>query len=189
MENPRSGRAHGGFRITRFTWNSQQARSCLRSRTAAQLTSGNLFICHNVIIYIRANVPLDPIAALTSVSWPKSISSHCMLPTEIPQMVSEVESQVPSILPWAAGQRCCQNKGKNDSRSGVGVETQKLRSEPFIPQLHHCPPLLRAPGKVFPLLQIRPLSDSWRAGEEGRCGSTTVAAHHHHGPENKAVRG
>lgn len=149
MESPRSDRAHGGFRISRFTWNSQQARSCWRSRTAAQLTSGNLLICHNVIIYIHANVPLDPIAALTSVSWPKSISSHCMLPTEIPQTVSKVEGQVPSMLPWAAGQRRCQNKGKNDSGSGVVVETQKLRSEPFIPQLHHYPPLLGALGKDF----------------------------------------
>lgn len=101
-----------GFRLIHFTWNSNRQGACSRSHTTAQLTSGNLLICHNVIIYIHANVPLDPIAVLTSVSWPKSISSHCMLPTEIPQTISKVEGQVPYIPPWAAGQRCCQHQGK-----------------------------------------------------------------------------
>lgn len=94
-----------------------------------------------MIIYIHANVPLDPIAVLTSVSWPKSISSHCMLPTEIPQTVSKVEGQVPHILPWAVGQCCCQHEGKNYSKSGVGVEIQKVKSEPSY--LPCTPPLIQ----------------------------------------------
>lgn len=38
------------------------------SHSTAQLTSGNLLICHNMIIYIHVNIPLDPTAVLTSVS-------------------------------------------------------------------------------------------------------------------------
>lgn len=84
---------------------------------------------------------------LTSVSWPKSISSHCTLPTEIPQTVSKAEGQVPYIPPWAVGQRCCQNKGKNYSKSGV--EMHEFKSEAsYLPGA--APPSCAGWGSPFP---------------------------------------
>lgn len=73
------------FQVNTFYLESAWGKERARGPTPQCITSCNLLICHNMIIYIHTNVPLDPIEVLTSVSWPKSISSHCMLPTEIPQ--------------------------------------------------------------------------------------------------------
>lgn len=71
-----------------------------------------------------------------------------MLPTEIPQTVSKAEGQVPYIPPWAVGQRCCQNKGKNYSKSGV--EMHEFKSEAsYLPGA--APPTCAGWGSSFPV--------------------------------------